>query len=207
MAAIVPPSDTHSVFRKLIDRLIYSFSVSRSFGSIHKPLWCSPIIEISNVILLSTPFQIVGVIVFGVLIFVIYLRVVIRVWDESHPNKPVNQHGFSLTILRKLYPQTSCTVTLGRKLLCETTPSVVQTQNIPQVTNLVQTFVAPGWEFAKAMETNEVGMAGILSSMTTLGEKELEWNEAMAISKSIIQTHPKIMCNLLIVTERDILTI
>ena len=60
-------------------------------------------------------------------------------------------------------------------------------QGLQQVSNLVQTFVAPGWEFAKAMETNEVGMAGILSSMTTLGEKELEWNEAMAISKSIIQ--------------------
>ena len=60
-------------------------------------------------------------------------------------------------------------------------------QGLQQVSNLVQTFVAPGWEFAKAMETNEVGMAGILSSMTTLGDKELEWNEAMSISKGIIK--------------------
>ena len=60
-------------------------------------------------------------------------------------------------------------------------------QGLQQVSNLVQTFVAPGWEFAKAMETNEVGMAGILSSMTQLEERELAWNEAMDISKSIIQ--------------------
>ena len=60
-------------------------------------------------------------------------------------------------------------------------------QGLQQVSNLVQTFVAPGWEFAKAMETNEVGMAGILSSMTQLEERELAWNEAMDISKNIIQ--------------------
>ena len=60
-------------------------------------------------------------------------------------------------------------------------------QGLQQVSNLIETFVAPGWEFAKAMETNEVGMAGILSSMTKIGERELEWNEAMSISKSIIK--------------------
>lgn len=60
-------------------------------------------------------------------------------------------------------------------------------QGLQQVTNLVETFVAPGWEFAKSMETNEVGMAGILSSMTRLNDKELEWNDALGISRNIIK--------------------
>lgn len=60
-------------------------------------------------------------------------------------------------------------------------------QGLQQVTNLVETIVAPGWEFAKSMETNEVGMAGILSSMTRLNEKELEWNDALGISRNIIK--------------------
>ena len=60
-------------------------------------------------------------------------------------------------------------------------------QGLQQVSNLISTFVAPGWEFAKAMETNEVGMAGILSSMTRLNDKELEWNDALGISRSIIK--------------------
>lgn len=60
-------------------------------------------------------------------------------------------------------------------------------QSLQQVSNLISTFVAPGWEFAKAMETNEVGMAGILSSMTRLNDKELEWNDALGISRSIIK--------------------
>ena len=60
-------------------------------------------------------------------------------------------------------------------------------QGLQQVSNLVDTFVAPGMEFAKSMETNEIGMAGILSSMTTLNDKELEWNQALSISKQIIK--------------------
>lgn len=60
-------------------------------------------------------------------------------------------------------------------------------QGIQQVSNLLSTFVSPGWEFAKSMETNEIGMAGILSSMTTLNDKELEWNQALSISKQIIK--------------------
>ena len=60
-------------------------------------------------------------------------------------------------------------------------------QGLQQISNLMATFVAPGWEFAKSMETNEVGMAGILSSMTKLNDKELEWNDALGISRSIIK--------------------
>lgn len=45
---------------------------------------------------------------------------------------------------------------------------------------------AEAWNFAKSMETNRIGMAGILSSMTQLNGKALQWNDALAISSSLI---------------------
>ena len=44
-----------------------------------------------------------------------------------------------------------------------------------------------GAAFSKNMETTTVGMAGILSSMTQLDGKALEWNDAMQISSGIIK--------------------
>lgn len=44
-----------------------------------------------------------------------------------------------------------------------------------------------GAAFAKNMETNTVGMAGILSSMTQINGKALDWNDAMQISSGIIK--------------------
>lgn len=40
--------------------------------------------------------------------------------------------------------------------------------------------------FTRSMETNEIGIAGILSSMTQLHGKNLEWNQALGFSKSIM---------------------
>ena len=45
---------------------------------------------------------------------------------------------------------------------------------------------AEAWNFAKSMETNRIGMAGILSSMTQLNGEALQWNDALAISSSLI---------------------
>lgn len=45
---------------------------------------------------------------------------------------------------------------------------------------------AEAWNFAKSMETNRIGMAGILSSMTQLNGEALQWNDALAISGSLI---------------------
>lgn len=42
------------------------------------------------------------------------------------------------------------------------------------------------FEFAKGMETNSLGIAGILQSMTELNGKQLEWNQAMSISQGIL---------------------
>lgn len=42
------------------------------------------------------------------------------------------------------------------------------------------------FEFAKGMETNSLGIAGILQSMTEIDGKQLEWNQAMSISKGIL---------------------
>lgn len=43
------------------------------------------------------------------------------------------------------------------------------------------------FEFAKGMETNNLGIAGILQSMTELNGKQLEWNQAMSISQGILR--------------------
>lgn len=42
------------------------------------------------------------------------------------------------------------------------------------------------FEFAKGMETNSLGIAGILQSMNELNGKQLEWNQAMSISQGIL---------------------
>lgn len=57
---------------------------------------------------------------------------------------------------------------------------------IQGIVSLMQSIVSPGWQFAQQMETEQVGMSGILSSMTKLNDKSLDWNTAMGISKSII---------------------
>lgn len=43
------------------------------------------------------------------------------------------------------------------------------------------------FEFAKGMETNSLGIAGILQSMTEINGKQLEWNQAMSISQGILR--------------------
>lgn len=59
---------------------------------------------------------------------------------------------------------------------------------ISSVTNAFSQLVSAGTKFNMAMETNAIGMAGILTSMTTLNGKTLEWNQAMGISQGIIKS-------------------
>lgn len=59
-------------------------------------------------------------------------------------------------------------------------------QGLMQAYSAFESVLAPAVNFNMAMETNQVGMAGILSSMTEINGKSLEWNDAMGISKSII---------------------
>lgn len=59
-------------------------------------------------------------------------------------------------------------------------------QGLMQVTSILDSIISPALNFSMEMETNQVGMAGILSSMTEINGKALEWNDAMGISKSII---------------------
>lgn len=51
----------------------------------------------------------------------------------------------------------------------------------------VSQLVSSGLQFNKAMETNAVGMAGILTSMTTINGKNIEWNQALKASQGIIK--------------------
>ena len=59
-------------------------------------------------------------------------------------------------------------------------------QGLMQVSSILDSIISPALNFSMEMETNQVGMAGILSSMTEINGKALEWNDAMGISKSII---------------------
>lgn len=56
------------------------------------------------------------------------------------------------------------------------------------VANTFSQMVSAGAKFNMAMETNAIGMSGILTSMTTLNGKTLEWNQAMSISQGIIKS-------------------
>lgn len=43
------------------------------------------------------------------------------------------------------------------------------------------------FEYAKSFQTNAVGISGILASMTTLNGKQMQWNDALGISKDIMK--------------------
>ena len=57
---------------------------------------------------------------------------------------------------------------------------------IESLTGAIGTAAQKAWDFSQNMETNRIGMAGILSSMTQLNGKALEWNDALAISANLI---------------------
>ena len=51
----------------------------------------------------------------------------------------------------------------------------------------ISQLVSSGLQFNKSMETNSIGMAGILTSMTTINGKNMEWNQALKASQGIIK--------------------
>ena len=55
------------------------------------------------------------------------------------------------------------------------------------LTDSLTKLASAGLQFNKSMETNAVGMAGILTSMTTLNDKSLDWNVALKASQGIIK--------------------
>lgn len=54
--------------------------------------------------------------------------------------------------------------------------------------NVLQNTVASGWEYNSMLESNRIGIAGILSSVTTLNGKQLQWNQALSASGKIMST-------------------
>lgn len=57
---------------------------------------------------------------------------------------------------------------------------------INSITDALGTAAQKAWDFSMNMETNRIGMAGILSSMTQLNGEALQWNAALAISAKLI---------------------
>lgn len=55
------------------------------------------------------------------------------------------------------------------------------------LTDSISKLVSAGLSFNKTMETNAIGMAGILTSMTTVSGKNMEWNQALTASQGIIK--------------------
>lgn len=55
------------------------------------------------------------------------------------------------------------------------------------LTDKIGEIFSQGAGFYKSMETNAIGMAGILTSMTTLNGETLKWNDALNISQGIIK--------------------
>lgn len=58
---------------------------------------------------------------------------------------------------------------------------------IDAIGQAVTALVSPGWQLANLLETEQIGMAGILSSMTSLHGESLKWNDAMSMSKVIMK--------------------
>lgn len=58
---------------------------------------------------------------------------------------------------------------------------------INSITDALGTAAQKAWDFSMNMETNRIGMAGILSSMTQLNGEALQWNDALAISANLIE--------------------
>ncbi len=58
---------------------------------------------------------------------------------------------------------------------------------IYSLTDKIGEIFSQGAGFYKSMETNAIGMAGILTSMTTLNGETLKWNDALNISQGIIK--------------------
>ena len=50
------------------------------------------------------------------------------------------------------------------------------------VGNVWDTLVGGSYEYAKSLENNQIGIAGILKSMVTLNGEQIKWNDAMALS-------------------------
>lgn len=55
------------------------------------------------------------------------------------------------------------------------------------IKDMASTIVMPGFNFSKEMEMNQLGIAGILQSMTLLNGQAVEFSEAMGISADMMQ--------------------
>lgn len=53
--------------------------------------------------------------------------------------------------------------------------------------DMITSVIKPGFDFSKSMETNQIGMAGILQSMTLIDGKAVDFNQAMAISSDMMK--------------------
>ena len=60
-------------------------------------------------------------------------------------------------------------------------------EGIKKIGDLWGTIVGGAYDYANMIETNQIGMAGILSSMTKIDGKQTTWNQAMAVSKQVMK--------------------
>lgn len=60
------------------------------------------------------------------------------------------------------------------------------TKAVHELTNAITALPSGAFDFTKNLEVSQVGMAGILSSMTAINGKQLEYNQAVAISSGMI---------------------
>lgn len=60
-------------------------------------------------------------------------------------------------------------------------------QTLMQAGNMLKTVMGGAYEYSTMLESNAIGISGILKSMVTLNGNTLEWNQSMAISKGIME--------------------
>lgn len=60
-------------------------------------------------------------------------------------------------------------------------------EGIKKMGDLWGTIVGGAYDYANMIETNQIGMAGILSSMTKIDGKQTTWNQAMKVSAGVMK--------------------
>lgn len=96
-----------------------------------------------------------------------------------------NMDGFSTSIEKTTKSAESMNKMLNRLVYSMARYTVIY-NGIQKLGNIWDTVVGGAYEYGNMIETNRVGMAGILTSMMQINGQQLTWNQSMSMSSKIM---------------------
>jgi len=97
----------------------------------------------------------------------------------------------SIGTVSKNFDQAANSVSNMNKMINRLTYSVMRYtviyEGIQKLGDLWSTVVGGAYDYGNMIETNRVGMAGILSSMLQINGQQLTWNQSLQVSSKIMQ--------------------